>query len=129
MAVTSVRSISLLGLTGTLVDIEIDISDGLPVYTLLGLPDSALIESKDRIRAALINSGESWPNRKVTVSLTPAWLPKSGSNFDLPIAVGLLQVQSFLPIADSENEVIIGELGLDGQIRQVRGILPALLAA
>jgi magnesium chelatase family protein len=129
MAVTSVRSISLLGLTGTLVDIEIDISDGLPVYTLLGLPDSALIESKDRIRAALINSGESWPNRKVTVSLTPAWLPKSGSNFDLPIAVGLLRVQSFLPIADSENEVIIGELGLDGQIRQVRGILPALLAA
>ena len=129
MAVTSVRTISLLGLTGTLVDIEVDISDGLPIYTLLGLPDTALMESKDRIRAALINSGESWPNRKVTVSLTPAWLPKSGSNFDLPIAVGLLRVQSLIPISDSQNEVLIGELGLDGQIRPVRGVLPALLAA
>jgi magnesium chelatase family protein len=129
MAVTSVRTISLLGLTGTLVDIEVDISDGLPVYTLLGLPDTALMESKDRIRAALINSGESWPNRKVTVSLTPAWLPKSGSNFDLPIAVGLLRVQSLIPASDSQNEVLIGELGLDGQIRPVRGVLPALLAA
>lgn len=129
MAVTSVRTISLLGLTGTLVDIEVDISDGLPIYTLLGLPDTALIESKDRIRAALINSGESWPNRKVTVSLTPAWLPKSGSNFDLPIAIGLLRVQSLIPISDSQNEILIGELGLDGQIRPVRGVLPALLAA
>jgi magnesium chelatase family protein len=129
MAVTSVRTISLLGLTGTLVDIEVDISDGLPIYTLLGLPDTALMESKDRIRAALINSGESWPNRKVTVSLTPAWLPKSGSNFDLPIAVGLLRVQSLIPASDSLNEVLIGELGLDGQIRPVRGVLPALLAA
>ena len=129
MAVTSVRTISLLGLTGSLVDIEVDISDGLPVYTLLGLPDTALMESKDRIRAALINSGESWPNRKVTVSLTPAWLPKSGSNFDLPIAVGLLRVQSLIPVSDSLNEILIGELGLDGQIRPVRGVLPALLAA
>lgn len=129
MAVTSIRTTSLLGLTGTVVDIEVDISDGLPIYTLLGLPDTALMESKDRIRAALINSGESWPNRKVTVSLTPAWLPKSGSNFDLPIAVGLLRVQSLIPISDSRNEVLIGELGLDGQIRPVRGVLPALLAA
>lgn len=129
MPVTSVRTISLLGLTGSLVDIEVDISDGLPIYTLLGLPDTALMESKDRIRAALVNSGESWPNRKVTVSLTPAWLPKSGSNFDLPIAVGLLRVQSLIPIADSLNEILIGELGLDGQIRPVRGVLPALLAA
>ena len=129
MSVTSIRTISLLGLTGTVVDIEVDISDGLPIYTLLGLPDTALMESKDRIRAALINSGESWPNRKVTVSLTPAWLPKSGSNFDLPIAVGLLRVQSLIPISDSQSEVLIGELGLDGQIRPVRGVLPALLAA
>ncbi len=129
MTVTSIRSISLLGLTGTLVDIEVDISDGLPIYTLLGLPDSALMESKDRIRAALINSGEAWPNRKVTVSLTPAWLPKSGSSFDLPIAVGLLRVQSLIPSTDSQSEVLIGELGLDGQIRPVRGVLPALLAA
>ena len=88
-----------------------------------------LLESKDRIRAALINSGEIWPNRKATVSLTPAWLPKSGSNFDLPIAVGLLRVQSLIPASDSLNEVLIGELGLDGQIRPVRGVLPALLAA
>jgi len=78
----------LVGLSGNTVTVEVDISDGLPHYNLLGLPDAALNESRDRVRAAFTNSGENWPNRKVTVSLSPAWLPKSGSSFDLSIAFG-----------------------------------------
>ncbi len=80
-------SMGLVGLSGNAVTVEVDISDGLPHYNLLGLPDAALTESRDRVRAALTNSGEVWPNRKVTVSLSPAWLPKSGSSFDLSIAL------------------------------------------
>ena len=86
-----------MGLAGTLVQIEVDISDGLPHYSLLGLPDLALMESRDRVRSALVNSQEKWPNKKVTVSLSPAWLPKSGSNFDLPIAVAILAAQEVIP--------------------------------
>ena len=76
-------SMGLVGLSGNTVTVEVDISDGLPHYNLLGLPDAALNESRDRVRAAFTNSGENWPNRKVTVSLSPAWLHKSGSSFDL----------------------------------------------
>jgi magnesium chelatase family protein len=84
MSLALTSTVSLSGLIGNLIDVEVDISDGLPGYILLGLPDAALNESKDRVRAALVNSGEVWPNKKVTVSLSPAWLPKSGSSFDLP---------------------------------------------
>ena len=78
MSLALTSTVSLTGLIGNLIDVEVDISDGLPGYILLGLPDAALSESKDRVRAALVNSGEVWPNKKVTVSLSPAWLPKSG---------------------------------------------------
>ena len=89
MSIGFTKSVALLGISGSIVEIEVDISDGLPGYILLGLPDAALNESKDRVRAALVNSGEVWANKKVTVSLSPAWLPKSGSAFDLPIALTL----------------------------------------
>ena len=75
MSLALTSTVSLTGLIGNLIDVEVDISDGLPGYILLGLPDAALNESKDRVRAALVNSGEPWPNKKVTVSLSPAWLP------------------------------------------------------
>ena len=97
MALAVTSSISLSGLIGNLIEVEVDISDGLPSYTLLGLPDAALSESRDRVRAALVNSGETWPNKKVTVSLSPAWLPKSGSAFDLPIAITILMAQGRIP--------------------------------
>jgi magnesium chelatase family protein len=93
------------------------------------LPDAALNESRDRVRAALINSNEVWPNKKVTVSLSPAWLPKSGSGFDLSIALAILIAQGALPQEPLEDVVILGELALDGRIRSVRGVLPALIAA
>ena len=119
--------VGLQGLAGNLVTVEVDIADGLPAYTLLGLPDAALSESRDRVRSALTNSNELWPNRKVTVSLSPAWLPKSGPSFDLAIAVALLIANQTLP--NCEDTVFLGELSLDGKVRSVRGALPALLAA
>jgi magnesium chelatase family protein len=124
------RSISmgLVGLAGNTVIVEVDISDGLPHYNLLGLPDAALTESRDRVRAALTNSGESWPNRKVTVSLSPAWLPKSGSSFDLAIALAILVAHGQLPQDSIDSTLILGELALDGTIRGVNGVLPALIA-
>jgi magnesium chelatase family protein len=127
LAITS--SVALTGLIGHLIDVEVDISDGLPGYVLLGLPDAALNESKDRVRAALVNSGEAWPNKKVTVSLSPAWLPKSGSGFDLPIAIALLMAQGLIPKDEIGKTIYLGELSLDGQVRSIRGVLPAVLAA
>lgn len=129
MALALTSTVSLTGLIGNLIDVEADISDGLPGYILLGLPDAALNESKDRVRAALINSGEVWPNKKVTVSLSPAWLPKSGSAFDLPIALTLLMAQGLIPKDEPGSTIYLGELALDGQVRSVRGVLPAVLAA
>lgn len=121
--------VALMGLDGHLVAVEVDIADGLPGYTLLGLPDAALTESRDRVRSAIVNCTESWPNRKVTVSLSPAWLPKSGSGFDLPIAIALLAAQQMIPEERTSDVLYLGELALDGRIRGVRGVLPSLIAA
>lgn len=129
MTLARVRSIALHGLAGELVDVEVDIADGLPGYVLLGLPDSALMESRDRVRSALQNSGCPWPNKRVTVSLSPAWLQKSGSGFDLPIAVALLLAQGVVSEEEISQIIVMGELSLDGSIRAIRGVLPALISA
>ena len=129
MPLANVKSIALQGLDGEIVHIEVDIADGLPGYILLGLPDAALMESKERVRSAIQNSGSSWPNKRVTVSLSPAWLHKSGSGFDLPIAVALLMAQGSVPNVEFENSIFLGELALDGSIKPIRGVLPALVAA
>ena len=129
MSVAITRGISLTGLEGEVVDIEVDVSQALPGYQLLGLPDAALHESRDRIRSAINNSGKRWPNNKVTVSLSPAWLPKSGSGFDLPISVAILSATNQIPAIDHRETILIGELSLEGSIRAIRGLLPMLLAA
>ena len=129
MSLAQTTSIALLGLEGHLVTVEVNIADGLPAYTLLGLPDAALTESRERVRAAIVNCQELWPNRKTTVSLSPAWLPKSGSGFDLAIAIALLSAHGTIPSDRISTLVFLGELSLDGQIRSVRGVLPALMAA
>ena len=129
MSIGQTHSVALLGLTGSVVEIEVDISDGIPMYSLLGLPDAALQESRDRVRAAISNCNEVWPNRKVTVSLSPAWLPKSGSSFDLSIALAILIAHGTLPQEPFASMVVLGELALDGKVRSVRGVLPALIAA
>lgn len=129
MTLGRTQSVALLGLTGSMVDVEVDIADGLPGFSLLGLPDAALSESRDRVRAALTNCHEAWPNRKVTVSLSPAWLPKSGSGFDLSIAIALLIASQSLPQLPFSQTLVLGELALDGKIRAVNGVLPSLIAA
>lgn len=129
MTLSLTQSVALLGLEGHLVTVEVDIADGLPAYSLLGLPDAALSESRDRVRSAIVNCGEVWPNRKVTVSLSPAWLPKSGSSFDLAICIALLSAHETVPADKIVDLVFLGELSLDGRIRSVRGVLPALMAA
>jgi magnesium chelatase family protein len=129
MTLARTLAINLIGLKGEAIDIEVDVSNGLPSYSLLGLPDATLNESRDRIRAAILNSARTWPNRKVTVSLAPAWLPKSGSAFDLPIALSILAASSQLDPQKLETAFFIGELSLDGSIKPIRGVLPTLIAA
>jgi len=122
-------SVALVGVTGHVVEVEVDIANGLVGMILVGLPDTALREARDRIRAAIVNSGEQWPQRKITVGLSPASLPKRGSWFDLAIAVGVLIAAGTVPRAAPEGVMFFGELGLDGRLRPVRGVLPAVAAA
>jgi magnesium chelatase family protein len=129
MSIGKMQAVSLQGLLGSLIEIECDISDGIPMYSLLGLPDASLQESRERVRAALTNTGQKWPNKKVTISLSPAWLPKSGPSFDLAIALSILVADGVLPQAPLDGAIILGELALDGGIRPVRGVLPSLIAA
>ena len=129
MTLGRTQAVALQGLLGSVIDIECDIADGIPMYSLLGLPDTSLQESRDRVRAALSNTGQKWPNKKVTVSLSPAWLPKSGPGFDCAIALALLIAEGVLPQGPLEGAIILGELSLDGSIRSVRGVLPSLIAA
>jgi magnesium chelatase family protein len=129
MTIGRTQGIALQGLLGSVIDIECDIADGIPMYSLLGLPDASLQESRDRVRAALTNTGQKWPNKKVTISLSPAWLPKSGPGFDCAIALSILIADGVLPQGPLEGAVILGELSLDGGLKPVRGVLPSLIAA
>jgi len=122
-------SVALIGVTGQVVEVEADIANGLVGMILVGLPDTALREARDRIRAAIANSGEEWPQRKITIGLSPASLPKRGSWFDLAIAIGVLAAAGKVPRAAAAGVMFFGELGLDGQLRPVRGVLPAVVAA
>jgi len=129
MPVARTHSIALVGVEGHPVEIEVDIENGLPGLLLVGLPDTALREARDRIRAAIINSGEHWPQHRVTVGLSPASLPKRGSGFDVGIAVAILAAAGEVPAAAIDGVAFVGELGLDGQLRPVRGMLPAVAGA
>jgi magnesium chelatase family protein len=121
--------IGLVGLSGHLIEVQADVASGLPAFTLVGLPDTALVEARDRVRAAMANAGCALPARKVTVNLSPAALPKSGTAFDLAIATALLAASGQIESGSSGNRVHLGELGLDGRVQPVRGVLPAVLAA
>lgn len=129
MALARTRAVAIFGVDGQIVDVEAAITNGVPGLHLVGLPDTALSEARDRVRAAIYNSGETWPNRHVTVSLFPASLPKRGSGFDLAISIAVLGASEALPPDACAGLVMIGELGLDGRIRPVTGVLPAVLAA
>ncbi|HWH01591.1 MAG TPA: YifB family Mg chelatase-like AAA ATPase [Pilimelia sp.] len=129
MSYAKVLSAGLVGVTGHLVEVEADLANGLPALVLSGLPDTALSEARDRVRAAVINSGRRWPSRRITVNLLPATVPKQGSSFDLAIAAAVLAGAGELPTAALDGVAVIGELGLDGAVRPVRGVLPMAIAA
>ncbi len=129
MALARTHSIALVGVQGHVVEVEVDIANGLVGMILVGLPDTALREARDRIRAAISNSDEHWPQRKITVGLSPASLPKRGSWFDLAIAVGVLAADGKVPKGALDGVIFFGELGLDGSLRPVHGVLPAVAAA
>lgn len=127
MALGRTYSVALVGLNGYLVEVEADIGQTLPAFVILGLPDASLNEAKERIRSAAQNSGIPLSRRKITANLIPASLPKRGSGFDLAITMAVLRAAN--DIRTTERTVFISELGLDGRLRPVRGILPAVMAA
>ena len=128
MTLARAYSVALVGVQGHLVEVEADIASGLPATILVGLPDTALREARDRIRAAIVNSGERWPAAKITVGLSPAALPKRGSGFDLAIAVAILAAAEAVPASALAGKMFLAELGLDGRLRPVPGVLPAVAA-
>lgn len=122
-------SVALVGVDGVVVEVQADLEPGVAAFTLVGLPDKTLVESRDRVRAAVVNSGAAWPQKKLTVGLSPASVPKSGAGFDLAVAAAVLGAAEVVDPGTIADLVLIGELGLDGRVRPVRGILPAVLAA
>ena len=127
MALGRTYSVALVGLNGYIVEVEADIGQTLPAFVILGLPDASLNEAKERIRSAAQNSGIPLSRRKITANLIPASLPKRGSGFDLAIAMAVLLASN--DIRSTGRTVFIAELGLDGRLRPVRGVLPAVMAA
>lgn len=122
-------SASVLGIDGFIVEVEIDISNGLPLFDLVGLPDSAVREARERVRAAIKNSGANFPLQRITTNLAPADVKKEGSGFDLAIAIGVLAASGQLEIEGAHQILFIGELALDGTLRPLPGVLPMVMAA
>ncbi|MFC9163311.1 YifB family Mg chelatase-like AAA ATPase [Streptomyces fungicidicus] len=122
-------AVTLVGVEGVVVEVQADLEPGVAAFTLVGLPDKSLTESRDRVRAAVVNSGGEWPQKKLTVGLSPASVPKAGSGFDIAVACAVLGAAERIDPRVLADLVMIGELGLDGRVRPVRGILPAVLAA
>ncbi len=129
MTLARTMSVQLDGLDGQVVSVEADLANGLPGTTVIGMGDTAVQQARDRVKAAVVNSGQKWPERRITLALSPASLRKQGSGFDLAIAVAVLAAAGVVSLGTSSQTVWIGELGLDGGVRAVRGVLPALFAA
>jgi len=125
----SIASASLLGIDGHAVRVEVHLSNGLPGFTIVGLPDTACREARDRVRAAVTNSGFTFPGRKITVNLAPSWLRKAGPGLDLAMAVGVLAASDQVPGDQLDDLAFYGELGLDGSLRPVRGMVSLVDAA
>ncbi|MFD4988811.1 YifB family Mg chelatase-like AAA ATPase [Streptomyces sp. NPDC058374] len=129
MAFARTYAVTLVGVEGIIVEVQADLEPGVASFALVGLPDKTLVESRDRVRAAVVNAGIEWPQRKLTIGLSPASVPKSGSGFDLAVATAVLGAAELIDPRTLTDMVMIGELGLDGRVRPVRGVLPAVLAA
>ncbi len=127
--VARINTVAFHGVEVQAIDVQVQISNGMPAFTIVGLPDKAVAESKERVRAALHALGLSLPPKRLTVNLAPADVAKEGSHYDLPIALGLLAAMGVLPALEMEEYVVLGELSLDASIRAVAGVLPAALHA
>ena len=123
-----VRSAGLFGIDGYIIEVEVDISSGLPFFDIVGLPDTAVKESRERVRAAIKNSGLEFPVKRITVNLAPADTKKEGPAYDLAIAVAILLATEQIPDHPLARSIFLGELSLDGSIRPIHGVLPALLS-
>jgi len=119
-----VFSCAVLGLEGVIVDVEVDLANGLPGVIIVGLPDTAVQESRERVQSAIKNSGLTFPRKHVRVNLAPAAVRKEGPSYDLPIALGILAASEQIPLRDLQKMLVVGELSLDGSVRHVRGVLP-----
>ena len=124
-----VHSAAVLGIDAYLVEVEADIAPGLPSFSTVGLPQGAVREGRERVTAALVNAGFDFPLRRITINLAPADVPKQGSAFDLPVAVGILVASAQLPPDGLAKTMVLGEVGLEGDLRPVRGALSMALAA
>ena len=122
------KTCAVVGLDGFIVEVEVDISPGLPAFNIVGLPDTAVQEARERVRAAIRNSGSEFPMRRITVNLAPADLPKAGPAYDLPIATTVLLSSGQIP-AVPDSALFLGELSLDGSLRHTNGILPMVMVA
>ena len=119
-----VFSCAVLGLEGVIVEVEVDVGRGLPGMTIVGLPDAAVQESRERVQSAIKNAGLPFPRKRVLVNMAPADVRKEGPVYDLPIALGVLVMSGYVPPQAVEDTLVIGELSLDGSVRHVRGVLP-----
>ena len=124
-----IKSMALHGLDGYLVDVEVDVSSGLPYWEIVGLPDTSVRESKERVRTAIKNSEVDFQSKRIIVNLAPADTKKEGSSFDLPIAIGILVATEDIKNFNMENTAIIGELSLDGRVNKINGVLPMCIEA
>ena len=129
MALATSQTVALVGVTPHLLEVEVDVSAGLPGFTLSALSDRVFTQIQHRLRSALVNSGETWPPRKITCALSPATVPKTGSAFDLPIAAALLAAAGAVPADRVAGLVLLGELSLAGDVKPVPGVLPAVIGA
>ena len=127
--VAHIHTVAFQGIEAKPVDVQVQVAAGMVAFTIVGLPDKAVAESKERVRAALAAIGLALPPKRITINLSPADMPKEGSHFDLPIALGLLAAVGVLPLEDAGRLLALGELSLDGRIGPVPGVLPAALAA
>jgi magnesium chelatase family protein len=129
MSFASLYTRARVGVSAPLVTVEVHLSNGLPGFNMVGLPETAVKESKDRVRSAILNAGFDFPQQRITVNLAPADLPKEGGRYDLAIALGILAASAQVPLENLHQYEWLGELTLSGEIHSVQGIIPAVLAA
>lgn len=127
--ISNIKTISLNGLDGELIEVQTDITNGIPTFEIVGLPDASVREAKERIRVAIKNSQIDFPSRKILINLAPADTKKLGTSYDLPIAIGILATLDLINKNDLENTIFIGELALDGKINHINGVLPMCIEA